>query len=132
MGANLTTESTGNGFSHKKISSSTMVVPVHSLDLWKSYIAASKVNNKLLVIEFTATWCGPCRYMEPVMTEFAAKYSTDADFIKIDVDNLAVVAQQFETSVLPAVVLVKDGKEVDRVAGVKKDELQKKIEKHRK
>ncbi|KAF5741018.1 thioredoxin H7-like [Tripterygium wilfordii] len=121
----------GNGFSHKRVSTS-MVVLVHSLDLWKSYIAASKLKNKLLVIEFTATWCGPCRYLEPAMTEFAAKYSTDVDFIKIDVDDLPVVAQQFEASVLPAVVLVKDAKEVDRVEGVKKDELQKKIEKHRK
>lgn len=42
-----------------------------------------------LVIEFTATWCGPCRQMEPIIKEFAAKYS-DVVFIRIDVDELVV------------------------------------------
>lgn len=42
-----------------------------------------------MIIDFTATWCGPCRFMEPAITEIAAKY-TDVEFIKIDVDELEV------------------------------------------
>jgi len=46
-------------------------------------------NLLKLVIDFTATWCGPCKSMDPVIQEFAAKY-TDVEFIKIDVDELMV------------------------------------------
>lgn len=42
-----------------------------------------------MVIEFTAIWCEPCKYMDPIIEEFAAKY-TDVEFIKIDVDELTV------------------------------------------
>lgn len=42
-----------------------------------------------LVIDFTATWCGPCRFIEPAFKEFSVKY-TDVEFIKIDVDELEV------------------------------------------
>ncbi|KAB5545302.1 hypothetical protein DKX38_013414 [Salix brachista] len=115
-----------NGFPSAKPAG---VVDVHSVDLWRSYFEASKQNNKLLVIEFTATWCGPCRHMEQTMKDFAAKY-TDVVFIRIDVDELQLVAQQFNVTVMPAFSLVKKGKIVDEVAGVKKNELQNKIEKH--
>ncbi|KAL2543064.1 Thioredoxin H2 [Abeliophyllum distichum] len=83
-----------------------------------------------MVIDFTATWCGPCRYMEPAMNEFAAKY-TDVEFIKIDVDELEDVAQEFEVHVLPTFLLIKKGIEVDKHVGANKQELRKKIEKHR-
>ncbi|KAF9677937.1 hypothetical protein SADUNF_Sadunf08G0159900 [Salix dunnii] len=116
-----------NGFSRAKPAG---VVDVHSVDLWRSYFEASKQNSKLLVIEFTATWCGPCRHMEQTMKDFAAKY-TDVVFIRIDVDELQLVAQQFNVMVMPAFSLVKKGKIVDEVAGVKKNELENKIEKHR-
>ncbi|CAN0925814.1 Thioredoxin H7 [Linum grandiflorum] len=68
----------------------SLVVEVNSASQWKNYFDGSNDNNKLLVVQFTATWCGPCRHMEPVMAEFAAKY-TDVVFIKIDVDKLPVV-----------------------------------------
>lgn len=42
-----------------------------------------------MVIDFTATWCGPCKFMDPIIKEFAAKYA-DVEFIKIDVDELMV------------------------------------------
>lgn len=42
-----------------------------------------------MVIDFTATWCGPCKYMDPIIKELAAKYK-DVEFIKIDVDELMV------------------------------------------
>ncbi|CAN1151359.1 Pentatricopeptide repeat-containing protein At1g59720, chloroplastic/mitochondrial [Linum perenne] len=109
----------------------SLVVEVSSVSQWRAYFDAnSKDNSKLLVIKFTATWCGPCRHMEPVMEEFAGRY-TDVVFIKIDVDKLPSVARQFDVQIMPAFALIKKGKEVDKVGGVKKNELQNKIEKHR-
>ncbi|CAL1357293.1 unnamed protein product [Linum trigynum] len=108
----------------------TGVVEVHSASQWKVFIDDSRENNKLLVIQFTATWCGPCRLMVPAMEEFAAKY-TEVMFIKIDVDKLPLVARQYDVQIMPAFALIKTGKEVEKVAGVKKTELRNKIEKHR-
>ena len=47
-----------------------------------------------MVIDFTATWCGPCKSMEPAIKEFVAKY-TEVEFIKIDVDKFTVILFSF-------------------------------------
>ncbi|GMH15332.1 hypothetical protein Nepgr_017173 [Nepenthes gracilis] len=106
------------------------VLAFHSAAQWKAYFEASKQSNKMIVIDFTATWCRPCRYMDPSVDEFAAKYS-DVEFIKIDVDELMNVAGEFGIHAMPTFLLIKNGKEIDKVVGAKKQELQAKIEKHR-
>ncbi|KAJ8773717.1 hypothetical protein K2173_006367 [Erythroxylum novogranatense] len=110
--------------------SSGVVVDVKSTGEWKSIMEASKEKQQLLVIEFTATWCGPCKLMEQTLQEFAAMY-TNVDFIKIDVDQLVGVARQFKVMVMPTFALVKKGEEVARVTGVRKNELQDMIEQYR-
>uniref|UniRef100_A0A5B6Z963 Putative thioredoxin H2-like n=1 Tax=Davidia involucrata TaxID=16924 RepID=A0A5B6Z963_DAVIN len=111
-------------------SKTSQVLVFHSSAKWKAHFQASKETSKLIVIDFTATWCRPCQFMEPAINEFASRY-TDVEFIKIDVDELMDVAQEFEVQAMPTCTLIKKGKEVDKVVGVKKEELQKKIEKHR-
>ncbi|KAK7274690.1 hypothetical protein RIF29_15787 [Crotalaria pallida] len=111
-------------------SQSSHILTFHSTAKWKAHFDASKGMNKLMVIDFTATWCGPCKYMDPIILEFAAKYS-DVEFIKIDVDELMGVSQEFEVQAMPAFILMKKGKVVDKVVGAKQEELQKMIEKHR-
>uniref|UniRef100_A0A5B7CAD7 Thioredoxin domain-containing protein n=1 Tax=Davidia involucrata TaxID=16924 RepID=A0A5B7CAD7_DAVIN len=108
----------------------SQVLAFHSSAKWKAHFEASKGTAKLIVIDFTASWCRPCQFMEPAINEFAARY-TNVEFIKIDVDELMDVAQEFEVQAMPTFKLIKQGKEVDKVVGVKKEELQKKIEKHR-
>ncbi|XP_051122034.1 thioredoxin H2-like [Andrographis paniculata] len=106
------------------------VIAVRSSARWKHLYEASKQTSKLMVIDFTASWCGPCQLIQPAVNEFAEKY-TDVDFIKIDVDELHGIAEEFGVEVMPTFKLIKKGKEVDKVVGAKKDELRKKIEKHR-
>ncbi|CAN4094724.1 unnamed protein product [Withania somnifera] len=106
------------------------VIAFHSSTKFKLHFDSLKDTNKLVVIDFTATWCGPCRYMDPVINDFAAKY-TDVEFIKIDVDELVDISQEYEVQAMPTFVLIKKGKAVDKIVGADKDGLQKKIEKHR-
>ncbi|KAL2510188.1 Thioredoxin H2 [Forsythia ovata] len=126
MGANVSDRNETSESSTKKGG----VIAFHSSSKWRIYFEASKQTSKLIVIDFTASWCGPCRYMEPAINEFAEKYS-DAEFIKIDVDELDDVAQEFGVKAMPTFLLIKKGKEVDKLVGAKKDDLQKMIEKHR-
>lgn len=83
-----------------------------------------------MVIDFAASWCGPCRMMEPAVSAMASKFA-DVEFAKIDVDELSDVAREFSVQAMPTFVLVKKGKEVDRIVGAKKDELERKVQKHR-
>ncbi|XP_071736473.1 thioredoxin H2-like [Rutidosis leptorrhynchoides] len=102
---------------------------VHSLDNWKKRFQSSKASKHLMVIEFSADWCGPCKFIEPAVHDLAIEFS-DVEFIKIDVDELPDVAKNFDVQAMPTFVLVKKGKELDRTIGVKKDELHRMIEKH--
>ncbi|TKY69744.1 Thioredoxin H2 [Spatholobus suberectus] len=112
-------------------SSNSSILTFHTTAKWNAHFKAIKETNKLMVLDFTATWCGPCKLMDPVMQEFAAKY-TDVEFIKIDVEELTEVSQALQVHQLPSFILVKKGKVIDRVVGVKKEELKRSIEKHRK
>ncbi|PWZ57136.1 Thioredoxin H2-2 [Zea mays] len=102
------------------------VVAAHSKATYDEQWAAHKSSSKLMVIDFSASWCGPCRFIEPAFKELASRF-TDAIFIKVDVDELAEVARTWKVEAMPTFVLVKDGKEVGRVIGAKKDELERKI-----
>ncbi|CAM8885959.1 unnamed protein product [Rhodiola kirilowii] len=90
------------------VSSSThnQVIAFHSPAQWKYQFKAAKDSNQLMVIDFTATWCGPCRFVEPYVKEFAAQFS-DVIFVKIDVDQLPMVAAEFGAQALPAFVLIR-------------------------
>ncbi|CAI9780657.1 unnamed protein product [Fraxinus pennsylvanica] len=111
-------------------SESARVTAFHSANRWQRYFNSSKQLNKLIVVDFSATWCGPCKFMAPVFNEMSSKY-TDVDFAKIDVDELSDVAKEFKVEAMPTFVLLKQGKEVERVVGAMKDELEKKILEHR-
>ncbi|XP_059670276.1 thioredoxin H2 [Cornus florida] len=111
-------------------SSDSRVIAFHSSNRWQLHFNDSKESPKLIVVDFAASWCGPCKFMEPAIQAMAAKF-TEVDFVKIDVDELSDVAQEFGVQAMPTFVLIKRGKEIDRVVGAKKDELEKKIEKHR-
>ncbi|XP_028213323.1 thioredoxin H-type-like isoform X1 [Glycine soja] len=106
----------------------------HSAERWESYLEKIKESPKLInknqvVIYFTASWCGPCKFITPVFNHMAAEFA-NADFVKIDVDELSGVAKEFKVEAMPTFVLWKEGKEVERVVGANKDELQNKIKKH--
>ncbi|XAR53243.1 Monodehydroascorbate reductase (NADH) [Bertholletia excelsa] len=110
--------------------STSRVRAFHSPAKWKAHFASSKATDKLMVIEFTASWCVPCRTMEPTIEEYAAKYS-DVEFIKLDVDELMNVSMEFGVQAMPTFILMKRGSVVDKVTGVRREELLNKIEKHR-
>ncbi|XP_044504422.1 thioredoxin H2 [Mangifera indica] len=123
----------GEGSDGKNASTSSetpAIIAFHSSERWQLHFNGCKDSTQLLVIDFAASWCGPCKFMEPAVQEMANKFS-DVQFAKIDVDELSDVAQEFNVQAMPTFVLMKQGKELDRVVGARKDELEKKIVKYR-
>ncbi|KAK1289356.1 Thioredoxin H2 [Acorus calamus] len=111
-------------------SAPSTILTFHSKTAWKAHWETYKNSSKLMVINFTASWCGPCRTIEPAIKVLAAKF-TDVIFVKIDVDELMSVSEEWKVQTMPTFVLVKKGMEVDKVVGAKKDELERKIERQR-
>lgn len=70
-----------------------------------------------VLVEFGATWCGPCQEMEPVLAHLSLNYKDRLKVGKIDVDESDQLAAEYDASLIPLMVLFKDGVEVDRVLG---------------
>ncbi|XP_019094420.1 PREDICTED: thioredoxin H4-like [Camelina sativa] len=83
-----------------------------------------------IVIDFTASWCPPCRMIAPIFTDLAKKFMSSAIFFKVDVDELQSVAQEFGVEAMPTFVFMKAGEVVDKIVGARKEELLATIVKH--
>ncbi len=102
------------------------VFACHSTEAWRSKLQEATDSKRLVVVDFTATWCGPCRTMSPVFVELSKKFPEIA-FLKVDVDQLRDVAQEWDVQAMPTFIFIKDGKAVGKVVGAVKDELERKV-----
>ena len=88
-------------------------------------------NQGLTVVDFWATWCAPCRMLEPTVAAVAEKYAATALVVKVNVDDNPSLSQRFGIKGLPTLILFKGGKEEERVVGAtSKDAISRMIEKH--
>lgn len=84
-------------------------------------------SDKVSMVDFFATWCGPCKMLSPVVDEVAEEMEGKANVVKVDSDNIPELCETYAIKLLPTLVFFKDGKEVDRIVGVcdKEDMLEK-------
>ena len=73
--------------------------------------------SKLVLMDFYADWCGPCQMMKPVMEEFEAAHP-EVEIKRINIDDEEELADKYEVSTIPCLVLERDEKEVTRLIGV--------------
>lgn len=70
-----------------------------------------------VIVDFWATWCGPCRVMAPLFEEAAARFALKARFVKVDSDEESATCNRFKLISIPTFVALKDNKEVGRKLG---------------
>ena len=75
-------------------------------------------NEKVVVVDFTATWCGPCRLISPLIDQLAEEYKGRAQVVKVDIDNNKPIFKKFGLRSIPAVLMFKDGELAETIVGV--------------
>ena len=80
-------------------------------------------SDKKVLVDFNASWCGPCRMLAPIVEEISER--KDIKVVSIDVDEEENLAQEYGVSSIPCLVVFKDGKEINRSIGfIQKDEIE--------
>lgn len=103
-----------------------MVHHICSLDEFNE--ALTSAGDKLVVIDFTATWCGPCKMIAPFFEKLSNDYP-DAVFLKVDVDDAQDVAQHCDIKCMPTFHFYKNGKKIDEFSGANQANLEEKVKK---
>ena len=85
--------------------------------LTDSNFSGAVSTNELLVVDFWAPWCGPCRMVGPIIEVLSAEYAGKAAFGKMNVDENQVVPSNFGIMSIPTIIIFNHGKEVERLVG---------------
>jgi thioredoxin 2 len=78
---------------------------------------AIEKTGELLIIDFWATWCGPCQQFAPTFKQVAAQLEPKARFIKIETEKEQAISAKYNIRSIPTLAIFKNGKEIDRVSG---------------
>lgn len=96
-----------------------------------TYAALVEQSSLPVVLDFGATWCGPCKKLEPVLNELAGHYEGKVRILKVDVGEAPGTAQKFGVMSVPTVVFLKGGSPVHRFVGLEsKDKIVQLISQH--
>jgi len=85
------------------------------------------ISNEVVLVDFFAEWCGPCRMLAPILDALAEELDGKVTFGQIDVDQSPKTTTTFQITSVPTLILFKKGKEMNRIVGLKDQETLKKI-----
>jgi len=106
-----------------------MVHEVESLEDLKAQLDNNKNKDKLIVVDFFATWCGPCVRIAPKIEDWSTgDYKDKVVFIKVDVDKAESASQEYNVEAMPTFIFFKNGEEIHRIVGANVDQLKADIE----
>jgi thioredoxin 1 len=74
--------------------------------------------EEVVVVDFTATWCGPCRLISPLMDQLAEEYKGRVKVVKVDIDNNKPIFKKFGLRSIPAVLIFKNSELIETIVGV--------------
>ncbi|THU68218.1 hypothetical protein C4D60_Mb08t01590 [Musa balbisiana] len=99
---------------------------INSKEGWDQKVSEANKDGKIVIANFSAGWCGPCRAMAPVYMELSEKYLS-LMFLSIDVDELTEFSSSWDIHATPTFLFLKDGQLLDKLIGANRSDLEKKI-----
>ncbi|CAL9096442.1 unnamed protein product [Musa textilis] len=99
---------------------------ITSKESWDQKILEANKDGKIVVANFSASWCGPCRVIAPLYKELSQKYPS-LMFLTIDVDELMEFSSSWDIRATPTFLFLKDGQQLDKLVGANRPELEKMI-----
>jgi len=101
------------------------------INLTDSNFDIEKSKYSLLVVDFWATWCGPCKMISPIIEQLAEQYAGKIVFGKVNVDENPHISQRFGIQSIPTLMIVKEGQVIDVMIGaLPKGQIENRIEQH--
>jgi thioredoxin 1 len=82
-----------------------------------------QTKNRLVLVDFWAAWCAPCRMMAPVLNDVAGELNGSSYVGKVNIEQYQSLAQKYQVRNIPTMILFRDGKEINRIVGVKNKEF---------
>lgn len=83
----------------------------------------AETSKGLILVDFWAPWCGPCRMQAPVLERLADSGELSGKIMKLNTDEAPAIAQKLGISAIPTLILFKDGQEIERMVGVQTEAL---------
>ena len=112
-----------NVYAHIKMKSLPKVADHVSILTLTDKNFQQQTKNKVVLVDFWAEWCAPCKMMAPVLNEVAGDLTGNSHVGKLNIEQYKSIAQQFNVRSIPTLILFKNGKEVKRFVGIKQKDF---------
>lgn len=90
-----------------------------TLTLTNENFTSEVLNSETpVVVDFWAVWCGPCRVMNPIVSELAETFAGVVKVGKVNIDDYAELASQYQITAIPTLIIFEQGQEIQRIAGL--------------
>ncbi|MEG0307931.1 MAG: thioredoxin [Clostridium sp.] len=92
---------------------------------------SNEIKNNVVVVDFFADWCQPCKMLAPIFEELKCELEGKAKFVKVNIDNSQDIAMKYNVASIPTIMVFKDGEKVDSLVGfVPKEKIKARVENH--
>ncbi|KAM6556170.1 hypothetical protein CsatB_003189 [Cannabis sativa] len=126
VGAFLEPKTDGDDSDHNAEFADSNVIIINTKESWDQKLEEAKRDGKIVIANFSANWCGPCKMIAPFYCELSEKYPS-LMFVVIDVDEMTDFSSSWDIKATPTFFFLRDGEQIDKLVGANKPELQKKI-----
>ena len=110
-------------FSYRKIKNMPLGEDHPQIKILDDKNFSQQIGKGVSIVDFWAAWCMPCRMMIPVLNDLAGELGDKASVCKVDIEKYQSVAQKYNVRNIPTLIIFRNGKEVDRIVGVKTKEF---------